>query len=76
MPPRAFLVTEIYFPNRMKLTDYIKDTRAEMKHVSWPTRSQAIVYTLLVIGVTVATGLLLALFDYGFTYILRTFIVK
>ena len=50
----------------MKLTDYIRDTRGEMKHVNWPTRKQATNYTLLVIGISVATALILALADYIF----------
>lgn len=47
----------------MKLVEYIKETRAEMRHVTWPTRKQAINYTFLVIGVSVATALILALAD-------------
>ena len=29
----------------MAITDYFRDVRAEMKHVSWPTRRLAIAYT-------------------------------
>ena len=58
----------------MKLTEYIKDTRGEMKHVNWPTRKQAVNYTLLVIGLSVATALLLALADYVFGLGLEKFI--
>jgi len=50
----------------MKLIDYIMDTRGEMKHVNWPTRKQAINFTLLVIGISIATALVLALADYVF----------
>jgi len=50
----------------MKLTDYIRDTRGEMKHVNWPTRKQAVNYTLLVIGISIVTALILALADYIF----------
>ena len=51
----------------MKLGEYIKDTKGEMRHVTWPTRNQAINYTLLVIGLSVAVALLLALADYIFS---------
>ncbi|MEK7607341.1 MAG: preprotein translocase subunit SecE [Patescibacteria group bacterium] len=59
----------------MKLTDYIRDTRGEMKHVNWPTRNQAINYTLLVIGISVATALILALADYIFGFGLEKIIL-
>ena len=60
----------------MKLSEYIKDTRGEMRHVNWPTRKQALNYTLLVIGVSVATALLLALADYVFGLGLEKFIFQ
>jgi preprotein translocase subunit SecE len=47
----------------MKLVEYIKETRAEMRHVTWPTRKQAVNYTLLVIGVSAVVAMLLALAD-------------
>lgn len=47
----------------MKLVEYIKETRAEMRHVTWPTRKQAVNYTFLVIGLSVVTALILSLAD-------------
>jgi preprotein translocase SecE subunit len=38
-----------------------------MKHVNWPTRSQAINYSLLVIGISVVTAVILGLFDFVFS---------
>ncbi len=58
----------------MKLTEYIKDTRAEMKHVSWPTRRQSVVYTVMVVVVSLAIGLLLGLFDSFFLFLFDKFI--
>ncbi len=46
---------------------YIKDTRAELRHVAWPTQTQTIVYTLFVIAISILTALYLGLFDYIFT---------
>lgn len=60
----------------MKLVEYIKETRGEMKHVNWPTRSQAINYTLLVIGLSLATALLLAVADFVFGLGLEKIIIK
>ena len=46
-----------------KLTNYFKDTRSEMKHVSWPTQNQTVNFTIMVLGISIFTGLLLGLFD-------------
>ncbi len=50
-----------------KFIDYIKDTQAELKHVSWPTQKQAYTYTILVIVISIAVSLFVGLFDYIFT---------
>jgi preprotein translocase SecE subunit len=47
----------------MGLVDYLKETRTELKHVSWATRKQAINFTGLVIGVSLLVALLLGAFD-------------
>ena len=60
----------------MKLADYIKETRGEMKHVNWPKKSQALNYTLLVIGVSVAVAIILSLADYVFGLGLEKLILK
>lgn len=51
----------------MSITSYIKETKAEMKHVSWPTRKQSVNYTLLVIAISILTAILLGFFDFIFT---------
>jgi len=61
----------------MALGDYIKETRGELKHVSWPTRRQAIAFTALVIVLSVVLSLFLGAFDYlfsrGLGYIITNF---
>ena len=54
----------------MKITEYVKDTRAEMSHVTWPTRKQAIAYSLLVVIISVVIAAFLGLFDYIFSRLL------
>lgn len=51
----------------MSLFQYIKDTRGEMRHVAWPTRMQTIVYTVIVIGISLFVAAYLGFFDYIFT---------
>lgn len=51
----------------MSIGQYLKETQAEMRHVAWPTRTQTIVYTILVAALSVVISLYLGLFDYLFT---------
>lgn len=57
-----------------RLTDYFRDTRAEIKHVSWPTQRQAIVFTALVIVLSLVVAFLLGAFDFLFTRAIDWFI--
>lgn len=47
----------------IKLTTYIKESLAELKKVSWPTKNQTQNYTLLVIGLSLAMALFLGALD-------------
>ena len=58
----------------MKITQYIKDTKAELKHVNWPTRAQAIGYTAIVIIFSIVVAALLGAFDFVFSGILQKFL--
>jgi preprotein translocase subunit SecE len=58
----------------MRITDYINETKAELKHVTWPSRRQSIVYTIVVIVIAVGTGIILGLFDSGFSSLLQKFL--
>ncbi len=60
----------------MSLISYLKETRAEMKHMSWPTRSQVVSYTFVVIAVSIVASLYLGFFDFLFSRLLDTFIIK
>ena len=57
-----------------RLGNYLRDTAAEMKHVKWPTQTQTLVYTGLVVLVSVIAALFLSLFDYGFSQLLNSLI--
>lgn len=58
----------------MSVTSYFKEVRAEMKHVSWPTRRQAAVYTAVVIGISLAVAIYLGVLDYIFSAIIQKII--
>ncbi len=50
-----------------KITEYIKETKGELKHVNWPTRKQTLYYTLIVVVLSVIVAYFLGLFDYLFS---------
>ena len=62
--------------NIMGFIEYIKDTKGEMKHVSWPTKKQAIAYTLLVILISVLVSFFLGVADFSFSKLLGNIITK
>jgi preprotein translocase SecE subunit len=45
---------------------YLRDTKTELRHVAWPTRTQTIVYALLVAVISVGIALYLGVFDFAF----------
>ncbi len=47
---------------------YVKETRAEIGRVTWPTREQALRLTGIVLAVTAALAAFLALVDYLFAW--------
>lgn len=57
-----------------KLSNYISDTMEEMKHVSWPTKKQTIMFTLIVIAISIAVSAYLGFFDYLFSLALKNII--
>lgn len=48
------------------IKDYFVGSFHEMKKVTWPTKSQTINYSLVVIGLSVGMALFLGLLDYAF----------
>ena len=59
-----------------RLITFLKEAKAELMRVNWPTKKQAINYTLMVIGISLAVAAFLGSLDYLFSYILKTFILK
>lgn len=58
----------------MGVLKYIQETRGELKHVSWPTRKQAVVYTVIVVVISLAIAAYLGFFDWVFTSIIQIFL--
>ena len=68
--------TEINRPNfsTMGVTDYLRDVRGELRHVSWPSRKQTINYTIIVLIISIVTGLFLGFLDFVFSTVLKHFV--
>jgi preprotein translocase subunit SecE len=56
----------------MQLFTYLKQVRAELEHVVWPTPRTGISHTLIIIGIGAFTAVFLGLLDYGFTHLVGT----
>ena len=51
----------------MSITSYLRETKAELKHVTWPTQSQVIWYTIAVLAISGIIAYLLGFFDFLFS---------
>jgi len=59
-----------------KIIDFLREAKAELLKVNWPSKKQIINYTLTVIGISIAVAIFLGTLDYFFSYLLKTFILK
>ncbi|MEK7076098.1 MAG: preprotein translocase subunit SecE [Patescibacteria group bacterium] len=59
-----------------KLAQFLKEVRVELSKVIWPTRSQTILYTLVVIGISLFMAVFLGLLDFGYKFIIDKFLLK
>ena len=50
-----------------KIKQYLEETKTELKHVIWPSRSQTFYYTLVVIILSVLVAYYLGIFDFIFS---------
>ena len=55
----------------MSILNYLTETKGELAHVNWPTKKQSIIFSVVVIIISVAVAAFLGLFDYIFAKILN-----
>jgi len=58
------------------ITQFLKEVKVELAKVSWPTRNQTILYTLVVIGISLFFAAFLGLLDFGYKFIIDKFLLK
>ncbi|MEK7603675.1 MAG: preprotein translocase subunit SecE [Patescibacteria group bacterium] len=59
-----------------KFIQFLKEVRQELSKVSWPTRSQIVQYTWMVIAISLAVAIFLGLLDFIFEYLLNKFVIR
>ena len=59
-----------------RLSQYFRETRAELRKVVWPTRQEATNLTLIVVGTVVAMSIFFGAIDYLLTALFRLLIVR
>jgi preprotein translocase subunit SecE len=60
----------------MSITSFLKETKSEMTHVTWPSRRRTIAYTVIILVLSIVLGYILNGFDVGFRALLGHFIIK
>lgn len=58
----------------MSIISYLRETKGELSHVNWPARRQSIIFSMVVIAISVFVALFLGLFDFIFSKILSIFL--
>jgi len=58
-----------------KAITYLRESKAEVKKVTWPTRKTVERFTILVIAISIVTAGFLGLLDLFFGWALRTFVI-
>ncbi|GAB4026767.1 MAG: hypothetical protein Fur0011_3180 [Candidatus Microgenomates bacterium] len=58
----------------MNLISYLKEVKAELIHITWPTREETQFLTGIVLGSSLLVGLYIGGLDYGLTYLLGLFL--
>lgn len=56
-------------PKKTGLIKFFRETKAELKKVSWPTKSQLIHNTLIIMVFIIIATIILAILDLGFSWL-------
>lgn len=56
------------------LVTYLKNVRAELSHVVWPTRRQSLTHVALIFLIGALTAIYTGVLDYAFTRLVGLFI--
>ena len=59
-----------------KTIDFFREVRVELTKVVWPTRTQTIQLTILVIMITLIVGFFIGIIDYGLTMLTQYLLIR
>ncbi|MCD6283961.1 preprotein translocase subunit SecE [bacterium] len=54
---------------------FLKESKIELKRVTWPSKRETIKLTLIVIGFSIAVAMFLGTLDFIFTWLMEKFII-
>ena len=57
-----------------KILTFLKEVRVELAKVSWPTRKQTVIYTVIVIGVSLFFAVILGVLDVFYEFLVNKFL--
>ena len=57
-----------------KITTYFKESYAELRKVSWPSRQEATKHTIAVVIFCAVMAIFLGLIDFGLSWLLQRFV--
>jgi preprotein translocase subunit SecE len=57
-----------------KIRQFLRESKIELKKVTWPTPKEALASTSVVLAVVVIVSVFLGLVDFGLTKIIRVFL--
>ena len=56
------------------IIEFLKEAKAELLKVVWPTKERMIRDTAIVVGISLATAIFLGLLDFGFECLAKRFL--
>lgn len=59
-----------------KILTFLKEVRIELAKVSWPTNKQIVLYTVVVIGVSLFLALILGVLDIFYEFLVNKFVIR
>lgn len=59
----------------MNIKNFLEETKTEFRHINWPSKKEGWKLTLIVIFFSIALSLFLSIFDNGFMFLLKRFIL-
>jgi len=59
-----------------RIKRFFEEARTEIRHVNWPSRAEAIRLTSIVVIISLGLAVFLGFFDWLFSNIIKSFIIK